>query len=178
MRCFIAVDLPNNVKQYLKSLQNEFNIIFGKPVETENLHLTLKFFEDLNEAQVNLVKKSLRKISLSGFKVSLGSLGVFPSREFPRILWVSLEPTDKVIELKEQIDFALKDMDLGFDKKFKSHITLMRIKSIKDKNRFFQILDRTKLKHFEFDIDSFVFKKSVLKNTGLEYSVLDKFDLK
>lgn len=169
MRCFIALDLPEKIKDYLESLQKNFGSISGKFVEINNLHLTLRFLGEIKESQVNLIKEKLSKIKFESFKVKLGGLGVFPSRKFAKIVWVSLEPANKIIELKDQIDFALKNMDFSEDKKFKSHITLIRIKSIKDKKRFFDVLDKIKIEPLEFKVDSFVFKKSVLAETGPEY---------
>ena len=60
MRTFVAIELPEDVRakifhafEKLKS----FNVLRGKFVEKDNLHLTLKFLGELTEKQITDVKK-------------------------------------------------------------------------------------------------------------------------
>ena len=46
MRVFVALELPENIKNEIIKLQREIeklNLMKGKLIEKENLHLTLKF---------------------------------------------------------------------------------------------------------------------------------------
>jgi 2'-5' RNA ligase len=44
MRVFVAIDLPDEVRRELETLQNALPV--GRPVPAENLHLTLSFLGD------------------------------------------------------------------------------------------------------------------------------------
>ena len=47
IRCFIALDLPIEIKEELKNVQEELkkqDLFKGKFTEPQHLHLTLKFF--------------------------------------------------------------------------------------------------------------------------------------
>jgi len=178
MRCFIAVDLPDNVKEYLATLPKEFSMISGKFVEKENLHLTFRFLGDIPGKNVEYITQKFQEIKFPKIRAYLNNMGVFPSQKFARVLWIALEPKEKIIELKEKIDLALRDIDLLDDnKKFKSHVTLARIKSINNKGKFFGLLEKFRIKPLEFEIKSFVLKKSVLNEKGPTYSDVCKIDL-
>ena len=47
MRTFIAVDIPENVKEEIIKIQDKLPEFVGKLTELENLHLTLKFLGEI-----------------------------------------------------------------------------------------------------------------------------------
>jgi 2'-5' RNA ligase len=177
MRCFITIDLPEKVRKYLLEIQRKFEFVSGKFVEFENLHLTIKFLDEVKESDLKRIEDKLKTIQSQKIIAKLGNLGVFPSKISPHILWISLEPRDEVKELKEAIDLSLNNFDFKYEKKFKSHLTLARIKSIKDKNNFLNLLDQVKIVPMEFEINSFVLKKSTLTKNGPIYEDLVRINL-
>ncbi len=92
MRCFLAIDLPLEIREYLFNLKKGLRMINAKFVEKENIHLTLKFLGEISQKDVDDLKKRLGSIKFKHFKANLGKPGVFPSIKFVRILWVSLQP--------------------------------------------------------------------------------------
>ena len=58
-----------------------------------------------------------------------------------------------------------------------SHLTIARIKKIKDKKKFFDELSRIKIKEQKFTIDKFYLMKSELNEKGPVYSVVEEFSL-
>jgi len=134
MRIFIAVDLDDSVKDYVYELQRKLRSTNIKInfVAKRNLHLTLKFLGEIKEQQLVEIKKILSEVKMKKFTLNMSSIGIFPNEYDPKILWIGLEPEDKIKELQRLVDESL----LGYGKqelKFKSHITIGRIKSIKDK---------------------------------------------
>ena len=95
MRAFIAVGLPDEVRDALARLQRQLDASRAdvKWVEPANLHLTLKFLADITEAQRAGMETLLRQIAghQPKFVMRLGALGAFPTLTAPRVVWVGCE---------------------------------------------------------------------------------------
>ena len=180
MRCFIAVDVSSEVKEELRKVEKELsNLDSGtrlKLVNPENLHITIRFLGDLTDTQINKVKEALKKVKFEPFKVKLNNFGVFPSINFIRVVWVNVLPKEQLIELEKEIDKVLGDVGFKRTKDFETHITLARVKYIKDKKDFIEGLNKIVIKPIEFKIDGFSLKKSTLTREGPVYE--DIFILK
>lgn len=176
MRCFIAIDLPDEIKNELKRIQNLLSNASMKLVEPDNLHLTLAFLGEVTDFEVNQIKETLKQIRQEKFIAHLGNIGVFPSESFIRVAWVALEPAEKFKELNKKIILAIKQT-LKVDERFESHVTLARVKFIQDKKKFIEKLEKIQVKHLEFKVDSFALKKSTLTRTGPVYEDIVKFSL-
>ena len=179
MRCFLAIELPEEIRKELSRLQKDITDSNAKMklVEHENLHLTLKFFGELDDYRVNKIKETLKKIKFNKFRATLGVMGVFPSADFIRVVWVGIEPSDKVKELHQEIDNLLGKEKFSKDKAFESHVTLARVKFVKNKQELINKLKETKIKPHGLEISSFVLKKSTLTEKGPVYEDIARFDL-
>ncbi|MFW5832208.1 MAG: RNA 2',3'-cyclic phosphodiesterase [Prolixibacteraceae bacterium] len=153
-----------------------------KWVEANNLHLTLKFLGDTSPEQVEQVKKLLENITgkKQDFQITLSGLGFFKSRGMPRVLFARVHDFELLELLVEEIDEQLEKAGFEREKrKFKPHLTFARIKNIKDKRGFFQVID--KLKHTGFQknkISEVIFYKSNLTPQGPVYEPLLKSQFK
>ena len=175
MRLFIAINLPKDVKDYLFDLQKEFRE-FGKFnfVAKKNLHLSLKFMGNIEESKLKGINDKLSKIKSKSFEVSLNSLGVFPDKDLIKVLWIDLTPKNKILELAKTIDQEL--IEFPNDYSFSEHITIARIKLIKDKNDFLKKLN-VKIKPIKLKISSFELMKSELSKDGPKYTSLEIYFL-
>ncbi len=167
MRTFISIELGEARKQLVK-IQKMLPEFEGKMTEMENLHLTLKFLGEVTEKEAEEVKKRLGKIDFGKFKIIIDKLGVF-SESFIRIMWVGInEKCRELWELQKKIDDALKDL-FEKEKRFMGHITIARVKNIKDKKKFIEKLRGIKFDNIEFEADSFKMIKSTLTPKGPVY---------
>lgn len=175
MRLFIAINLPKEIKDYLFSLEKEFRDS-GKInfVYKSNLHLTIKFLGQVDENKLKEIKEKLSNIKFKPFEVYLNNTGIFPNKDFIRILWVDLIPKDKVIELAKRIDEQL--MEFSEKQEFSAHITLGRVKFLKNKQEFLKKLS-LKIKPLKFGVKSFELMKSDLSKDGPEYTILETYSL-
>ena len=177
MRCFLAIDLNYECRDYLFNLQKEISkFVKAKWVEKKNLHLTLKFLGDLDENKLETVKRILSEIKLKKFKIYLNELGVFPNENVINIIWVGIKPERDIMNLQKRIDEVLLDL-FSKDQKFLSHITLGRVKFIKNKEKLKGILKETKINKIEFEVNKFRLYKSELTKNGPRYYVLDEYKL-
>jgi 2'-5' RNA ligase len=174
MRCFVALDLPREVMNHIKEIQENIrkqNLFTGKFTEVENLHLTLKFLGEINEEKTEQVKEKLKEIRFDEFEAELGEVGVF-SKKFLKIIWVKLKGADK---LQKQVDEALKEM-FQPEFRFMGHITIARVKKAEDRNRLIQYLKQIKPKKLTFNVNKFFLKKSNLHSEGPVYEDIEEYN--
>jgi 2'-5' RNA ligase len=176
MRLFIAIDLPEQAKENLEKIKSELKGIKGvKPVDKDNIHLTLKFLGEVSANKAEEISEALEQIKFKPFKVSISQLGAFPNENRIQVLWVDAEPAEPLMELKKQIDAALprfKD-----DHPFKSHITFVRIKYIandSDKKKILDVLKK-QIGKTEFLVNKFTLYKSDLTPGGPVYEIVNEF---
>ena len=170
MRSFIALELSPEIKKELSRLQQELKKIDldVKWVKPDNIHLTLKFLGNVEEAKIEQIKTALAGIS-SGkkpFEISLFKLGAFPNLNYPRVVWVGI---DKGSSEAEDIAKLIEDdlERLGFskeDRPFSVHLTIGRVKSGKNK-----IALKEKVSALEVQP-----KSSIVKNITLFQSTLTR----
>ena len=180
MRTFISIEFPENIKKEIfksfESLKNS-RVAFGNFVKKENIHLTLKFLGNLSEDKIKEVENKLSEIEFSGFDATTGEIGFFPSEKYIRIIWVDLI-SNKIKQLKKIIDDKLHEIGINHDnREFSSHITIARIKKMKNKEEFFKKIKNLKIKKMKFSIESFFLIKSELRKDGPVYKVLKEFRL-
>jgi 2'-5' RNA ligase len=177
MRLFIAIELPAEVKAHLEQLQKKLDGHFVQLTLAKEIHLTLKFLGEVSEEKVAEIKQKLEKIDFGSFEASLGRTGVFPDEHYVQVVWVGTEPENSIKFLQQKIEKSL----LGLfepDAKFTPHLTLARVKFIKDKKLFIENLHKIKAEKKEFLVDSFKLIKSTLTPKGPVYEDVAEFKSK
>jgi len=174
MRTFICIDLPNDVLDEIVKIQERLsktNLIKGKFIEKQNIHLTLKFLGEIDEDKLNDVKEKLNELKFKKLDLKLSKLGVF-NEKYIRIVWISVVGQE-LFELQKDIDFCLKDL---FEKedRFMGHITIARPKFVKNAKRFLEELGNTNFSKLNFEADKIYLKKSELTTLGPRYETLMK----
>lgn len=171
-RLFISISIPDEIKKEIANIQNKLPDFKGKKSESENLHLTLKFLGEVEEKKIHEIKQKLDEIKIKKFNSSFLELGVF-NPEYIRIIWVSLNHCD---ELQKNIEDKLKDF-FSPEKIFMSHLTIARIKNIKNKKRFLQELKKIKFDKLNFEVNKFYLMESELTIEGSKYKIISEYPL-
>lgn len=176
MRLFIAIEIPEEIKEYISIIQKQINdnSLEMRLATRQQMHLTLKF---LGEVQPNKAKEtieSLKQIKFKKFDFKLDSVGIFPDKSNTRVVWLGLKPEDGIINLQKDIDKKLEKL---FDKErgFKPHITLCRVKHIEDKEAFLEMIKEIKIEHKKINVVNFKLIKSSLTRNGPVYEDLGIF---
>jgi len=170
MRIFISIDMPEEVKREIKKIQDKLPEFFGKKTEIENLHLTLKFLGEVDKEKLEEIRKRLKEIEFKEFEAEIDCIGVF-SEKFVRIIWLHITNCK---ELQKQIDEELKDLYQP-EERFMSHLTIARVKGLKDKKEFLAKLKDVKIPKIKFNVKDFRLKKSVLTKQGPVYEDIEKY---
>lgn len=136
VRTFLAVELPAEIRQTIADIQNNlkrscpFDIRWLKP---ESIHLTLKFFGNVSREDIIALSRVVAQHSavLAPRQLAVKKLGVFPSLQRPRVLWIGLSgDTAPLVTLHKKLERGWADC--GFakeDRPFRPHLTIGRIKS-------------------------------------------------
>lgn len=170
MRVFVAMDIPKNIREKIKKLQKKIPEFKGKFTEAENLHLTLKFLGNVNEEKIELVKEKLRSIKIKKFESVIDEIGFFDNRRSDKytkqiVIWLHMANCE---ELQKEIDEKLSDL-FEKEKRFMGHLTIARVKDVKNKKEFLGELNEIKLDKLKFLVENFKLKKSVLSREGPAY---------
>ena len=178
MRCFVAIEMPVAVIKEVARVQETLgNWKFtGKMTELENLHLTLKFLGEIDKEKMKKVKEELQRIEFKEFEAKLIGIGTFSNFGNPRIAWIKIGGKE-VFELQKKIDEAMEKIGFKKEERFMSHMTIARIKYVKDKKGFLEHVSKIGIRGIEWDVDKFCLKKSVLEQRGPTYSDLEVYEL-
>jgi 2'-5' RNA ligase len=174
MRLFIALGISEEAKDTLRKTQKKIQSSNSKLTLVKEFHLTLKFLGEVEENKVEEIKERLSKVKFEGFEVCTGNIGVFPSIESIRVLWVGLESKNMIESLQNKIEEALSGM-FAEDKEFHAHVTIARVKFIDNKKLFKDSLKNIKAERIKFKIDRFRLMKSTLLPAGPVYEVLEEY---
>lgn len=183
IRCFIAIELSQEIKDALKQIADELQkTIHGvKWVKPGNIHLTLKFLGSIEKETIEEIKNSLSQIAqeTKPFKIKLSSAGVFPDPGRPRVIWIGIEEgKNESVSLANAIEERLAP--LGIEKEsraFHPHLTLARVKFLKDKNSLKSAFASLKVPPVEMTATKVTLFQSTLSREGAVYSVLHEADL-
>jgi len=188
MRCFIAVELPSEVRAALGSLEKQLREGrhgFVKWVHPENIHITLKFLGATPVGEIQGIIDTLTGVSRQAgpFMLRLGGLGCFPDIQRPQVLWVGLEgEVEKLVILQRDIEDAMHTR--GFHREsrhFVPHLTLARTRqsaSLQDRQElgtWVSLADFTS--NLEIGVDGVSLMESQLTPSGAVYNRLALVEL-
>jgi len=188
MRCFIAIDIDEQIRKALANLQDELQ---GKAdikrsdakwVNPENIHLTLKFLGEIKDEQVVDVCNITKDVASGheSFELHIESVGHFGGRS-AKVLWVGTgQNIDKLLQLQQDLE---RHLDLaGWPRearKFSGHLTLCRIRNARAGIKLAQLArDYKDFKLGTMPADSVSVYQSQLTPQGPVYTVLGKYELK
>jgi len=171
MRLFIALNF-NELRDYFSGLQKQIPKEDAKLTFPKDFHLTLKFLGEVEDSKVDEIKKLFSEIRFNEFEAKITTIGVF-TEQFLRTIWIKAE-ADEINNLQKQIDEKLISL-FKEEKNFEPHITLARVKFVKDKKPFLERLKSIKTEEKAVRINNFELIKSTLMPEGPVYEVLGTF---
>lgn len=134
-RAFFAIDLPEKIRHEVTSLLAALRKINPDKnirwVNTENLHITLKFLGNVTQLQCeHFLPEIEAEIAGRGkIEIKLDKLVLFPSKRSPRIIALSPSSFEQLAALTGKIEGLVANYDVPTEaRSFKPHLTLARIK--------------------------------------------------
>jgi RNA 2',3'-cyclic 3'-phosphodiesterase len=182
-RCFIAIKIPfeNSLSQFYEQLRKELSASVINWVKPENIHLTLNFLGELPDKQIERTIDELNKVALNfeSFSCDLNGFGSFGSTKNPTVLFIGINASQKLIELRIQLDEGLKLTGYKPDERiFKPHLTLGRIKEFKNQPELRRLTGKYNDSFFlSFNVSSLILYESRLSSLGPVYTPIRIFPL-
>ncbi|MGC8506338.1 MAG: RNA 2',3'-cyclic phosphodiesterase [Thermoplasmata archaeon] len=137
-RAFIALEFlgVEELEDYMKDLQA---YRWLKTVSISQMHLTLKFYEDITEDYSKKICSFIKEIKYKRFEVRFKGMDCFPGRGKCRV-FVLTSDSDRVKEIWKDISKRLgKDRE---EREMTPHLTLGRVKGMCSKQDLDQILSK------------------------------------
>ena len=181
IRAFLATDLPDEILREIAGVQSSLKRSLRgdiRWVRPEGIHLTLKFFGNVSEADVRAISDIVvRQVaSVAPMSFQLGELGAFPDYQHPRVIWVGLMgDIGPLAVLQKRLEQQFQT--IGFPEEgrpFRAHLTLARVKTAKGPIGLAQSVDAIRTTG-RFEIGDLSLYSSRLSPQGAFYTKLATF---
>jgi 2'-5' RNA ligase len=176
-RLFVAITLPETVRASVANLAEPLHGVSW--VRPEQLHVTVRFLGDVATERIAGMCERLAAISVEPFLLPVETVGAFPPKRPPRVIWVGTGAGHpRLFQLRQRLDDALVAAGIDFDvRRFQPHITVARC-SENAASAVAQWLHR----HGEFAtspfrVESFDLYSSVLQPNGAVHALKRKYAL-
>ncbi|MDN5363332.1 MAG: 2,3-cyclic 3-phosphodiesterase [Eubacteriales bacterium] len=181
-RVFIAIDIPEEIRDWLEEWQEELRRagITAKWVERENFHITLKFLGEVEVGKLENIRERLRRVARQHhpFSLRLKDVGVFPPGGVPQIVWMGVTgDMPSLLMLHRQVEDQMFECGFPHDRrKFHAHLTLGRLKNhpAPQEEEFWAQFRGISA---PLDVEEFLLMESVLTPQGPIYHVIERFSL-
>lgn len=140
MRCFIAIDIDEKTRAAIADLQKQLaakvDIKKGdvKWVEPDNIHLTLKFLGEIDDAKIPEISGITERVAAAHNKFTLDveTVGSFGGKS-AKVVWVGAgKGADKLLALQKNLDEHLTLAGYpSEEREFSAHLTLCRVRNPK-----------------------------------------------
>lgn len=178
IRSFIAFDLENEQVLDRLSAAQKLLVETGADlrfVAPQNIHVTVRFLGGISPIMVDKVYEAMKNVKFTPFTIQLCGLGVFPSMNYPRVVWVGMATgVEQLKTIFSQLEPQIRAV--GFERDaygFSPHLTIARVKSGANKQRLAELV--TKKANYDFGTikaECLRLKKSQLSPKGPTYSTL------
>lgn len=182
MRLFVAIDIPDAVREALAKLSRELRSLCpdARWVRIEGAHITLKFIGEATPARAEQIYTALRLAHVSApIHLVFSGLGFFPNARRPRVLWAGVSGEEQLRELAASIETQLDPLGIAREtREFSPHITLARLDSPKRLGALQSAVEKMGTPEFgRCSAREFRLYQSVLKRGGAEYTCLATYPI-
>ena len=167
MRAFLALNLNEEIKnKYSNILRINEKTAELKKVSKDKMHITLVFFDNIKEEQIELIKKEVINSSPTPFNINFENISYFTNK-FKDINVIFVKAVSE--ELENYVKTLRKKLDnienLKYDRKdFKSHLTLARLKRVYNNQKLKENIEEIEFTPLYFLANSITLYKSDFVN--------------
>ena len=135
IRSFFAIPLSPDCRRRINALEEELKDVLPSAirwVNVDNLHVTLKFLGEFDSKHIPNIFDLLKTFisPIGQFDLTFQSLGVFPNKLKPKVVWVGLIHPIELLNIFQEIQNTAAE--LGYpkdDRGFSPHVTIGRVKN-------------------------------------------------
>ena len=184
IRSFLAIELPKLILKKIEEVQRDLRSTRAdvRWVNPEKIHLTLKFFGNIEESRIDPIFKSIEEPirNTPPYSIEVKGVGAFPQLRNPRVIWIGLVNGKEILtSFQKQIETQLEK--IGFqteNRPFHPHLTLGRMKSSRGREEMVGRMEKHREEEFgDFQVERVILFKSDLKPSGPVYTLLREIKL-
>lgn len=177
IRLFVGLELPAVLRERLAGLGAGIEGV--RWVDEENLHLTLRFIGEVDEAQAEDIVEALDRVQVPPFRIVLDGLGTFGAGARLRAVWVAVQPSPELDALHRKIERAVVRAGLPAEgRRFVPHVTLARLGSVAAREKLGPFIAyNAAFRSRPIRVSGFTLFQSFLTGEGADYVAVERFDL-
>jgi 2'-5' RNA ligase len=180
MRLFVALDIPEDIRNQLAALVSKLRLVSqnARWARIEGLHVTLKFLGETSSEKAAEIKTTLSSIpTRAPIPINFHGLGFFPDARRPRVLWAGVKAGLPLASLAAEVDRSLQPLGIPIEERvFSPHLTLARFDTPRGLDALHAAIETAGLLDFGVTTaKEFHLYQSVLKPGGAEYTRLATF---
>lgn len=135
MRLFVAIEIPDELRQALASRAEELRdgLPRARWARAEAMHLTLAFLGETDPERLPALERELETAfaAVEAFEMGLAGVGAFPPRGPARVLWAGVETEGDLEGLERAVREGVSRAtgaakDAARKRRFHPHVTLAR----------------------------------------------------
>ncbi len=172
-RLFVAIPLPNAVKDALDEVRKHARVKEARWTPKENLHITVYFIGWVEDSRVPEVAERMRRVcaGTSPFALTFQEAVFGPPQRTPYMVWGIFEENTRYETLARAMGSALNELSGEEDtRKPIPHVTLARFT-----HPFLPHVKLHQPKIAPFEISSCELMESHLSRSGPTYTILESF---
>ena len=179
IRSFLAIEIDSLI---IKKIEEILESLCPSPgdvkwVKPENIHLTLKFFGNIEEADVERIGSQIETVvsKEKPFFLRVRGMGAFPNSHSPKVIWWGIKEDGKKLEsIHRKVEEKLEKIGFKSEKRpFSPHLTTGRVRSSRGRKELSEAIKTFSEKDLgSFEVNSLVLFKSGLTPRGAIYSKL------
>jgi len=185
-RVFCAIELPDAVRarleDHVRRLRKEVPDAAASWSRVENIHLTLKFFGNVEVKQIARISEAAERTvrQFSTFQIGVGETGVFPRPSRPQVLWIGVsDPSGQLTALQEKFeDECAAEGFAKEDRAYRPHLTIARLRRPEDARDLAETHLQMKFEPVDVAVKELVVFRSELSPKGSKYTVISAADFR
>lgn len=182
---FCAFELPEplrlRIQEHSERVREAVPAAAASWSRPENIHLTVKFFGNVDQAEVPVISAAAAKVvtEFSAIQIAVGETGVFPRPSRPQVLWIGVhDPSHALAKLHGRLEDEFAGA--GFpkeDRAFHPHLTIARIRQAHNASRLAQTHLATEFSKREITLSELILFRSELSSKGSRYTAISRHRL-
>lgn len=173
MRLFIALDLPVTARDALEELQRK--LPGGRPVDWENLHLTLSFLGDQPEDTLEALHDNMTTLRNPAISLTLSNPSLFGGK-LGQAVALDADGGPDLVQLHDKTRTRVHGTGMATERRrFRPHVTLARLSGRADPGPLLQTITGARLGPYL--CQSVTLYASILSESGVIYDPLASYPL-
>jgi 2'-5' RNA ligase len=189
MRLFLAIELSKDVLTAAGAATDRLkkDIARAAPratlrwIPAENLHITLWFFGEVRDPDLDSLQASISGIGVPPFELRIAGAGAFPPSGDPRVIWFGLPAgRDGLLAVYDRLRERLTPLGFEPEKRpYSPHLTVARVKDVRrqDSVSIRSILARSHVAAGSCRVDAITLFRSRTSPQGAQYERLMRVPL-